>query len=49
MFGFLDRLRGIEPRSAEIDLGALYQSVFASGGGGVLVSRNRPAILVASS
>ena len=47
MFGFLDRLRGIEPRSAEIDLGALYQSVFASGGGSYSFAQS-PAILVAS-
>ena len=47
MFGFLDRLRGIEPRSAEIDLGALYQSVFAFGGGGYSFAQS-PAILVSS-
>ena len=47
MFGFLDRLRGIEPRSAEIDLGALYQSVFAFGGGSYSWAQS-PAILVAS-
>ena len=47
MFGFLDRLRGIEPRSAEVDLGALYQSVFQFGGGDYSFARS-PAILVAS-
>ena len=46
MFGFLDRLRGIEPRS-QIDLGALYQSVFAFGGGSYSWAQS-PAILVAS-
>ena len=47
MFGFLDRLRGIEPRSSEIDLGALYQSVFAFGGGGYSFAQS-PAILASS-
>ena len=46
MFGFLNRLRGIEPRS-QIDLGALYQSVFAFGGGSYSWAQS-PAILVAS-
>ena len=47
MFGFLNRLRGPETRSAEIDLGALYQSVFAFGGGSYSWSQS-PAILVSS-
>ena len=47
MFGFLNRLRGTETRSAEIDLGALYQSVFAFGGGSSSIARS-PAILVSS-
>ena len=47
MFGFLNRLRGPETRSAEIDLGALYQSVFAFGGGSSSIARS-PAILVSS-
>ena len=47
MFGFLNRLRGPETRSAEIDLGALYQSVFAFGGGSYSWAQS-PAILVAS-
>ena len=47
MFGFLNRLRGIEPRSAEVDLGALYQSVFAFGGGAYAWAQS-PAILASS-
>ena len=47
MFGFLNRLRGPETRSAEIDLGALYQSVFAFGGGSYSFAQS-PAILVSS-
>ena len=47
MFGFLDRLRGIEPRSSTIDIGALYQSVFAFGGGGYSFAQS-PAILASS-
>ena len=47
MFGFLNRLRGPETRSAEIDLGALYQSVFAFSGGSYSWSQS-PAILVSS-
>ena len=47
MFGFFNRLRGPETRSAEIDLGALYQSVFAFSGGSYSWSQS-PAILVTS-
>ena len=47
MFGFLNRLRGPETRSAEIDLGALYQSVFAFSGGSYSWAQS-PAILVSS-
>ena len=47
MFGFLNRLRGLEKRSAEIDLGSLYQSVFAFGGGGYSFAQS-PAILASS-
>ena len=47
MFGFLTRLRGPEKRSAEIDLGALYQSVFAFSGGSYSWAQS-PAILVSS-
>ena len=47
MFGFLNRLRGTETRSSEIDLGALFQSVFAFGGGSSSIARS-PAILVSS-
>ena len=47
MFGFFNRLRGPETRSAEIDLGALYQSVFAFSGGSYSWSQS-PAILVSS-
>ena len=48
MFGFLNRRRGPETRSAEIDIGSLYQSVFAFGGGGAYSFARSPAILVAS-
>ena len=47
MFGFLNRLRGPETRSAEIDLGALYQSAFAFGGGSYSFAQS-PAILASS-
>ena len=47
MFGFLNRLRGPETRSAEIDLGSLYASLFQTGGGGY-GSALSPAILVSS-
>ena len=47
MFGFLNRLRGPETRSAELDLGALYASFFQTGGGGY-GSALSPAILVSS-
>ena len=47
MFGLLNRLRGTETRSAEIDLGTLYQSVFAFGGGSSSIAQS-PAILVSS-
>ena len=47
MFGFFNRLRGPETRSAEIDLGALYQSVFGFGGGAASFAQS-PAILVSS-
>ena len=47
MFGFLDRLRGIETRSSEIDVGSLYASFFALGGGGYSFAQS-PAILVSS-
>ena len=46
MFGFLNRLRGPETRSA-VDLGALYASFFQSGGGAFSFSQS-PAILVSS-
>ena len=34
MFGFINRMRGLETRSAEIDVGALYQSFFQFGSSG---------------
>ena len=47
MFGFLNRLRGPETRSAQLDLGSLYASIFQSGGGAFSFSQS-PAILVSS-
>ena len=47
MFGFLNRLRGLETRSSEIDIGSLYQSFFSLGGGGYSFAQS-PAILVSS-
>ena len=47
MFGFLNRRRGIETRSAQLDLGALYASVFQLGGGAYAFAQS-PAILVSS-
>ena len=47
MFGFINRLRGLETRSAEIDIGSLYQSFFALGAGGYNFAQS-PAILVSS-
>ena len=47
MFGFLNRLRGPETRSAEIDVGSLYASVFGLAGGAYNFAQS-PAILVAS-
>ena len=47
MFGFLNRLRGPETRSSEIDLGALYASFFQTGGGGYGFAQS-PAILVSA-
>ena len=47
MFGFLNRLRGPETRSAEIDVGSLYQSFFQFGGGAYSFAQS-PAILVSS-
>ena len=47
MFGLFNRLRGHETRSAEIDLGSLYASLFQTGGGGY-GSALSPALLVSS-
>ena len=47
MFGFLNRLRGPETRSSEIDVGSLYQSFFQFGGGAYSFAQS-PAILVSS-
>ena len=47
MFGFINRLRGLETRSAEIDVGALYQSFFQLGSGAYTWQQS-PAILVSS-
>ena len=47
MFGFFNRLRGVETRSAEIDVGALYAGFFQFGGGAYNWQQS-PAILVSS-
>ena len=47
MFGLFNRLRGLETRSAEIDVGSLYASFFALGGGAYHWQQS-PAILVSS-
>ena len=47
MFGLFSRQQPSETRAAEIDLGALYQSVFAFSGGSYSWSQS-PAILVSS-
>ena len=47
MFGFLNRLRGTETRSSEIDVGSLYASFFQFGGGSYSFAQS-PAILVSS-
>ena len=47
MFGFINRMRGTESRSAEIDVGALYQSFFQFGSGAYNWQQS-PAILVSS-
>ena len=47
MFGFLNRLRAPETRSAEIDVGSLYASFFQFGGGSYSFAQS-PAILVSS-
>ena len=47
MFGFINRLRGLETRSAEIDVGALYAGFFQFGGGSYGWQQS-PAILVSS-
>ena len=47
MFGFINRMRGSETRSAEIDVGALYQSFFQFGSGAYSWQQS-PAILVSS-
>ena len=47
MFGFFNRLRGPETRSAEIDVGSLYASVFGLTGGAYNFAQS-PAILVSS-
>ena len=47
MFGFRNRLRRPETRSAELDLGALYQSAFGFAGGSASFAQS-PAILVSS-
>ena len=47
MFGFLNRLRGTETRSSEIDVGSLYASFFQFGGGSYSWAQS-PAILVSS-
>ena len=47
MFGFFNRLRGLETRSAEIDVGSLYQSFFQFGRGAYSWQQS-PAILVSS-
>ena len=47
MFGFLNRFRGLETRSAEIDVSALYAGFFQFGGGAYNWQQS-PAILVSS-
>ena len=47
MFGFFNRLRGLETRSAEIDVGSLYASFFQFGSGAYNWQQS-PAILVSS-
>ena len=47
MFGFINRMRGVETRSAEIDVGSLYQSFFQFGSGAYSWQQS-PAILVSS-
>ena len=47
MFGFFNRMRGVETRSSEIDVGALYQSFFQLGSGAYSWQQS-PAILVSS-
>ena len=47
MFGLFNRLRGIETRSAEIDVGALYAGFFQFGSGAHSWAQS-PAILVSS-
>ena len=47
MFGFFNRMRGLETRSSEIDVGALYQSFFQLGSGAYSWQQS-PAILVSS-
>ena len=47
MFGFINRLRGLETRSAEIDVGSLYASFFQFGSGAYSWQQS-PAILVSS-
>ena len=47
MFGLFNRMRGTESRSAEIDVGALYQSFFQLGSGAYSWQQS-PAILVSS-
>ena len=47
MFGFFNRLRGLETRSSEIDVGSLYASFFQFGSGAYSWQQS-PAILVSS-
>ena len=47
MFGFINRMRGLETRSAEIDVGALYAGFFQFGSGAYSWQQS-PAILVSS-
>ena len=48
MFGFFNRLRGPETRSAEIDVGALVRRASSQFGGGAYNWAQSPAILVSS-
>ena len=47
MFGFLNRLRGIETRSGQLDVGALYAAAFQFSGGAYGWQQS-PAILVSA-